>query len=138
MTTREEYQAFARQPTHMRPVIERAWAITVETDNGSETLPADVALSAWLLLELGMPTHGNPLPDSHEPIEVPPGHPRHTGLCMALPLYMEGDLDEEQTFTFKLQFLARMSAPGYLDCTDWTAHDTEEKAQRYLLDTYAD
>lgn len=137
LPTAEEFAAFRRQPNHMRPVIARAWATTVETNNGSETVPADVALSVWLLLDLGMMTRGNPPPESHEPIEVPPGHPRHADLCMALPLYLEGDLDEEQTFTLKVQYLARMSAPGYLDCTGWTAHDTEEQAQRYLLDTYA-
>ena len=34
-------------------------------------------------------------------------------------------------------FWARLSAPGYLDCTDWSGpFDTEEEAARYLLETY--
>ena len=31
---------------------------------------------------------------------------------------------------------ARLSAPGYLDCTDWTLHDSEEEALEYLIETY--
>ncbi len=37
---------------------------------------------------------------------------------------------------------ARMSMPGYLDCTEWTVFDSEEKADQFLcemyLDSYAD
>lgn len=33
---------------------------------------------------------------------------------------------------------ARLSAPGYMDATDWVVFDTEEEAMEYLLDTYAD
>jgi hypothetical protein len=33
---------------------------------------------------------------------------------------------------------ARLSAPGYLDCTEWTVFDTEEEAEKYLLDTFGD
>lgn len=31
---------------------------------------------------------------------------------------------------------ARLSAPGYLDCTEWTVFDTEEEAREYLAETY--
>ncbi len=33
---------------------------------------------------------------------------------------------------------ARLSMPGYLDCTDWTVHDTSEEAFEYLEETYED
>ncbi len=33
---------------------------------------------------------------------------------------------------------ARLSAPGYLDCTDWAVFDTEEEARAYLGETYGD
>ena len=33
---------------------------------------------------------------------------------------------------------ARLSAPGYLDCTEWTVFDTELEAIEYLIETYAD
>ena len=35
-------------------------------------------------------------------------------------------------------FGARLSASGYLDCTDWCVLDTEEEAEQYLIDTYGD
>ena len=33
---------------------------------------------------------------------------------------------------------ARLSAPGYLDCTDWCVFDTEQEARDYLDDMYGD
>jgi hypothetical protein len=33
---------------------------------------------------------------------------------------------------------ARLSMPGYMDCTEWTVFDTREEAAQYLLDTYFD
>jgi hypothetical protein len=31
---------------------------------------------------------------------------------------------------------ARLSAPGYLDCTEWTVFDTREDAEKYLEENY--
>ena len=31
---------------------------------------------------------------------------------------------------------ARLSAPGYLDCTEWTVFDTEKEAREFLKETY--
>ena len=31
---------------------------------------------------------------------------------------------------------ARLSAPGYLDCTEWTVFDTEQEAYQFLEDYY--
>lgn len=33
---------------------------------------------------------------------------------------------------------ARLSAPGYLDCTEWMVFDTKEKAEEYLREWYHD
>jgi hypothetical protein len=35
-------------------------------------------------------------------------------------------------------FGARLSAPGYLDCTEWAVFDTEDEAREYLEETYPD
>ncbi len=35
-------------------------------------------------------------------------------------------------------FGARLSAPGYLDCTDWAVFKTEQAAQTYLDDTFGE
>ena len=37
-----------------------------------------------------------------------------------------------------LGYGARLSAPGYLDCTDWTVFDTEQEAIDHLEETYLD
>jgi len=31
---------------------------------------------------------------------------------------------------------ARLSAPGYMDCTDWCVFDTEEEARTYIEETF--
>lgn len=31
---------------------------------------------------------------------------------------------------------ARLSAPGYLDCTEWTVFDTENQARQHLKEMY--
>ena len=31
---------------------------------------------------------------------------------------------------------ARLSAPGYTDCTEWSVHDTEQEAEEYLEEMY--
>ena len=31
---------------------------------------------------------------------------------------------------------ARLSAPGYMDCTDWTLHESEGEARACLVETY--
>jgi len=31
---------------------------------------------------------------------------------------------------------ARLSAPGYLDCTDWVVFPTEKQAREYLVEMY--
>jgi hypothetical protein len=33
---------------------------------------------------------------------------------------------------------ARLSAPGYLDCTEWAVFDTAEEAEAYLGENYPD
>jgi len=31
---------------------------------------------------------------------------------------------------------ARLSAPGFMDCTDWCVFDTLPEARQYIIDTY--
>ena len=33
---------------------------------------------------------------------------------------------------------ARLSAPGYMDCTEWAVYDTEEEARAELEEMYPD
>jgi len=38
--------------------------------------------------------------------------------------------------TIRMGFGARLSAPGYLDCTEWGIFDTAAEAEEYLSETY--
>ena len=49
--------------------------------------------------------------------------------------YCEGTIREWETIR---GFGARLSAPGYLDCTIWSVFDTVEEAEKYLEDFYGD
>lgn len=47
--------------------------------------------------------------------------------------YYEGTV---RRINLKVGFGVRLSAPGYMDCTDWCVFDTVEEAQAYLDETY--
>jgi hypothetical protein len=47
------------------------------------------------------------------------------------------DIDESDVTT-RHGFGARMSAPGYMDCTEWCVFDTEREAEAYLAEYYED
>jgi|ERR1700733_2771717 len=49
--------------------------------------------------------------------------------------YTEG---EPQSWENVKGYGARLSAPGYLDCTEWTVFDTEQEAREYLEKNYPD
>ena len=50
--------------------------------------------------------------------------------------YYEGSRID--SVTVREGYGARLSAPGYLDCTEWTVFDTPEEAREYLEETYPD
>jgi len=42
------------------------------------------------------------------------------------------------TIERKHGFVARMSAPGYTDCTEWSAHKTKKAAREFLDEMYGE
>lgn len=57
----------------------------------------------------------------------------------ALADYVEGEIDNPDDNTELCRgWLCRLSAPGYLDCTEWSAFETEQEARDYLADMYGD
>ena len=47
----------------------------------------------------------------------------------------ESDLGAgEVSYDLRIAYGARLSAPGYLDCTEWEVFDTEQEACSYLAD----
>ena len=48
-------------------------------------------------------------------------------------LYVEGTIQSWENIQ---GYGARLSAPGYLDCTEWAVFDTVEEALSYLAEMY--
>ena len=57
------------------------------------------------------------------------------GVSGAFEDYCEGQV---QSWELIQGYGARLSAPGYLDCTPWSVFETEEEAERYLEEMYGD
>jgi hypothetical protein len=52
--------------------------------------------------------------------------------------YLSGQPYDDDYVRPKHGWVARMSAPGYLDCTDWVAFNSKEDAEDYLDDQYGE
>ncbi len=50
--------------------------------------------------------------------------------------YLEGD--RIYNLAIREGYGARLSAPGYLDCTEWAVFDTEQEAKDYLEEMYGE
>lgn len=51
-----------------------------------------------------------------------------------------GDYYEGQVWSVSVRqgYGARLSAPGYMDCTEWAVFDTPEEAEKYLEEMYGE
>lgn len=47
-------------------------------------------------------------------------------------------MDRPLTIEIRHGFGARLSAPGYMDATEWAVFATEDEAKDYLVETYGD
>ena len=64
---------------------------------------------------------------------------RGESFFMPLEYYNASDWQKDHIATkHKNKFLARMSAFGYLDCTDWSMHDSLKNAEKTLIDMYGE
>ena len=102
---------------HQQITDKKSW-VQVETTHGTVSLPAyDLGLS---IRDSQTATH--PLTDK-----------QREQIVSQLSEYCEGTVQEWETI---LGYGARLSAPGYLDCTEWTVFDTANEAQEYLDEYY--
>lgn len=93
----------------MQPYVYHGLYFAIETSYGTEIVPADVI--------------GRTCGTAAE----------------AFQNYVEGTIeDTDDCVECQEGWLARMSAEGYMDCTDWTAHASEQEAVDYLVDMYGD
>lgn len=99
--------ALAFESSFQKPEIYRGQYFSIETDHGTETVPAYV-------IGRTCETH-----------------------VEAFLNYLEGTpLDEEMGIPIQDGWIARVSAPGYMDCSAWEAHSTYEGAARSLIQNY--
>ena len=91
----------------MQQQIYESYYFEIETTAGTEIVPADV-IGRYALT----------------PVES------FLNYLEGTPLDPDGDAQVEHGW------LARLSAPGYMDCTDWSAHKTEQEAREYLEEMY--
>ena len=85
----------------------------IDGPNGTEFIPADVAGQ----VNLDDFETGNPIPE-------------------ALKMFCEN----RTAYTIEKRdgWGARLSAPGYMDCTEWSVFDTEQEAKDHLEEMYGD
>jgi hypothetical protein len=94
----------------MVPDIRQQDVWSVETENGTEYVPADL---------------------------ITPG--KRTFVVSQLAQYCEGPIIDRGNHLLRRNvWCARLSAPGYLDCTDTAVFDMEDEAREYLAETYGD
>lgn len=99
--------------------VKQSW-IEVETTHGTEFLDA-VCLG---LNVRDSQTETHPLTDKER-----------ESIISELSDYCEGAIQEWKTIR---GHGARLSAPGYMDCTEWTVFDSPEEASAYLEEMYGD
>lgn len=107
----------------MQPVVEPGGYWEVETSIGTEYVPAD-------LVDLDFRVNVGDVFRLEDETSFA------DQVLDAVAPYVEGNAVNEATY--REGWLARMSAPGYMDCTMWTGHATEQEARQYLEDTYGE
>lgn len=93
----------------------------IDTDQGTEYVPAGITGLVAVPEELNT--------------TLDEDHANWPTMLAALHIYCMGTIVE---VTPKTGWLARMSAPGYMDCTDWSPFGSEEEAVKGLTEMYGD
>jgi hypothetical protein len=70
-----------------------------------------------------------------ETLTHPMTDPERSETATKIRQYTDG---EPQSWENVKGYGARLSAPGYLDCTEWAVFDTKEEAETYLYEMYPD
>jgi len=111
----------------MQQQIESGQWLAVETRDGLWYLPYDVC-----------PSSVDMFLDAVEDGQYDEDELSATGKCDLLEYLPVFDANHVYSVSRVSGYGARLSAPGYMDCTDWCVFDTEDEARAYLRDTYGD
>jgi len=108
----------------MQPEILKGSWLMVDGDHGIDAIPAQLFDPAVL----------NSFGHTHAEWTVEPDSEGFEKLCAHVRDYTEN----RNIYSINLRrgYGARLSAPGYMDCTEWSVFDTEQEAEEYLRDMY--
>lgn len=95
----------------MEPQVEYGQWLEIDTTNGTEFIPADL-----ISLDIEL----NETSENEEHLEE-------------VAQYCEG---EPQSVKLREGWGCRLSAPGYMDCTEWSVFETEKEAKEHLDEMY--
>jgi SAM-dependent methyltransferase len=97
----------------MQPQVTKGDVLVVETDDGTAYIPAGEAKQLMVMTRNSSPEEVN----------------------VAVAEFLGLGEDEVSDVSMESnKYLARTSAPGYMDSTDWSMFDTEQEAWEYLID----
>jgi hypothetical protein len=103
----------------MEPQVEHGTWYEVDGAAGAEFIPHDLVGDFW------------PFPHVKE-LEL--------GGMVPVPQELSDYCESRTCCSIKLRdgWGARMSAPGYMDCTEWSVFDSEQEAREHLREMYGD
>ena len=88
--------------------------------------------------------HGIEFVDAEETAKLPPLGVMLTeedsafdGIVREFSQYLSSPVEDVESVEFNYGWGARMTAPGYMDCTDWSVFATESEANAFLAEYYA-
>ena len=109
----------------MKPQIEFGEWLEVDGACGIEAVPADfVYIPKWMIPDVDYDT------DCME---------EYSDLCNVLDSvedFIESNVDDVTSVQLIEGYGARLSAPGFMDCTAWTVFKTREEAEEFLREEY--
>ncbi len=111
----------------MQPQIEWDEWIVIDGDNGITFIPS--YLVGTIHISEGDTIDCESLDGDDEPYDW-------AGIISSLGDYYDGHRIDE--VSIRSGWGARLSAPGYMDCTEWCVFDTEQEARDYLRDELGD
>ena len=108
----------------MQKQIEYGYWYEVDGINGIEVVPADLV------------PHSNIYPDEWYTLDGEDDDSELYNFAIALEDYLETSVDRIHALRVTLGWGARLSAPGFMDCTAWTVFKTREEAEEFLREEY--
>ena len=112
----------------MEKQVEFGTWLEVDTCNGTEFIPADITgPTGWMKDGAPYDCDGTFEEDSNLKL-----------LLENLEDYLSCNSEDVISVTIKQGWGARLSAPGYMDCTEWAVFATFDEANEYLDEMYGD